>query len=129
MQRVLIGCVGLLHNVSGCRRGLVFGVESVKLDVKCVSVVGCVLIVHWLKVFVMVFFFFFFFFLWYFWFSILCVLVPTSFCEFCVFWCFGVVILECGCVSSVYVMSYFLDRCAKLASGCRCFGVVFFFGW
>jgi hypothetical protein len=62
MQRVLSGCVGLLHNVSGCRRGLVFGVESVKLDVKCVSVVGCVLIVHWLKVLDLVFFFFFFFF-------------------------------------------------------------------
>jgi hypothetical protein len=72
MQRVLIGCVGLLHNVSGCRRGLVFGVESVKLDVKCVSVVGCVLIVHWLKVFVVVFFFFFFFFMVFLVFNFMC---------------------------------------------------------
>jgi hypothetical protein len=72
MQRVLIGCVGLLHNVSGCRRGLVFGVESVKLDVKCVSVVGCVLIVLWLKVFVVVFFFFFFFFMVFLVFNFMC---------------------------------------------------------
>jgi hypothetical protein len=69
---VLSGCVGLLHNVSGCRRGLVFGVESVKLDVKCVSVVGCVLIVHWLKVLDLVFFFFFFFFMVFLVFNFMC---------------------------------------------------------
>jgi uncharacterized membrane protein len=62
MQRVLIGCVGLLHNVSGCRRGLVFGVESVKLDVTGVCGGGWVLLVPGLKFFEVVFFFFFFFF-------------------------------------------------------------------